>query len=237
MLYYCSGKPSAKRGGRHLWTWPKSHLVALTGAGISVESGLPTVDDVVAGVPLRSLFQPRIWRERPLQAFQAFREIASEWQRKRPNRAHLALAHAQIPIITQNIDGLHRAAGSKRVIELHGNLRELRCEACGGIFQSELAWRDLLPKCPTCGHLLRPGFVLEGEQVRHISRAVDWITEARGLLVVGTELQMMPVRELYEVAKRRNIPIAWVRDHAEDWVPYLLGQDGGADSLFCPGEV
>jgi len=220
-----------------LWTWPKSHLVALTGAGISVESGLPTVDDVVAGVPLRSLFQPRIWRERPLQAFQAFREIASEWQRKQPNRAHLALAHAQIPIITQNIDGLHRAAGSKRVIELHGNLRELRCEACGGIFQSELAWRDLLPKCPTCGHLLRPGFVLEGEQVRHISRAVDWITEARGLLVVGTELQMMPVRELYEVAKRRNIPIAWVRDHAEDWVPYLLGQDGGADSLFCPGEV
>jgi len=149
----------------------------------------------------------------------------------------LALAQAEIPIITQNIDGLHRAAGSTRVIELHGNLRELRCDACGGIFQSESAWREQLPKCPTCGELLRPGFVLEGEEVRHIARALDWVTEARGLLVVGTELQMTPVRELYEVARRRNVPIAWVRDHAEDWVPYLLGQEGGSDSLFCPGEV
>jgi|GEM_PF-99233 len=237
MLYYCSGKLPAKRVHRHLWTWPKSHLVAITGAGISVESGLPTVDDMVAGVPLRSLFQPSIWREQPLEAFHAFRVIAREWQRKRPNRAHLALAQAEIPIITQNIDGLHRAAGSTRVIELHGNLRELRCDACGGIFQSELAWREQLPKCPTCGELLRPGFVLEGEEVRHIARALDWVTEARGLLVVGTELQMTPVRELYEVARRRNVPIAWVRDHAEDWVPYLLGQEGGSDSLFCPGEV
>lgn len=107
----------------------------------------------------------------------------------------------------------------------------------GGIFQSELAWREQLPKCPTCGELLLPGFVLEGEEVRHIARALDWVTEARGLLVVGTELQMTPVRELYEVARRRNVPIAWVRDHAEDWVPYLLGQEGGSDSLFCPGEV
>ncbi|MBF8378655.1 iron dicitrate transport regulator FecR [Alicyclobacillus mali] len=237
MLYYCSGSPSAKRGDRHLWTWPNSHLVAITGAGISVESGLPTVDDVVAGVSLRRLFQPRIWREQPLEAFRAFRFLAREWPQKRPNRAHLALARAEIPIITQNIDGLHRAAGSTRIIELHGNLRELKCEACEGIFGCELAWREDIPRCPTCGHILRPGFVLEGEEVRHIARAYDWVAEAKGLLVVGTELEMIPVRQLYEVAKRRNVPIAWVRDHAEDWVPHLLGQDRDADSLFCPGEV
>ncbi|MDI9260967.1 SIR2 family NAD-dependent protein deacylase [Alicyclobacillus sendaiensis] len=237
MLYYCSGKPSAKRVHRHLWTWPKSHLVAITGAGISVESGLPTVDDTVAGIPLRRLFQPTIWREEPLAAFRAYRVIVSEWRRKRPNRAHLALARAEVPIITQNIDGLHRAAGSTRVIELHGNLRELRCDACGGIFQSDLAWKAPIPTCPTCGEFLRPGFVLEGEEVRHIARAVDWVAEARGLLIVGTELQMTPVRELYELARGRNVPIAWVGDHAEDWVPYLLGEEGRSHSLFCPGEV
>ncbi len=237
MLYYCSGKPSAKRVRRHLWTWPKSHLVALTGAGISVESGLPTVNDVVAGIPLRILFQPSIWREQPLQAFQAFREMAREWQTKRPNRAHLALARARVPVITQNIDGLHWAAGSEHVIELHGNLRELRCRACEGIFQSELAWDEALPRCPTCGHVLWPGFVLEGEQVRHIARAMEWVAAARGLLIVGTELHMKPVRTLYEVAKRNNLEIAWVVDHAEDWVPCLVGERERVDSHFQPGEV
>ncbi|WP_234969490.1 SIR2 family NAD-dependent protein deacylase [Alicyclobacillus vulcanalis] len=220
-----------------MWTWPKSRLLALTGAGISVESGLPTVNDEVAGVPLRSLFEPWIWEKRPLDAFRAYRQMVRDWQRKRPNRAHLALAQADLPIITQNIDGLHWAAGSERVIELHGNLRELRCPSCAGIFQSALIWRSLLPSCPTCGHLLRPGFALEGEQVRHIARAMDWLGEAHGLLVVGTELQMTPVRTLYEIARRRNLPIAWVHDHAEEWVPHLLGQEGPVDSLFRPGEV
>ncbi|WP_245629573.1 SIR2 family NAD-dependent protein deacylase [Alicyclobacillus sendaiensis] len=202
-----------------------------------MESGLPTVDDTVAGIPLRRLFQPTIWREEPLAAFRAYRVIVSEWRRKRPNRAHLALARAEVPIITQNIDGLHRAAGSTSVIELHGNLRELRCDACGGIFQSDLVWKEPIPTCPTCGEFLRPGFVLEGEEVRHIARAVDWVAEARGLLIVGTELHMTPVRELYELARGRNVPIAWVGDHAEDWVPYLLGEEGRSHSLFCPGEV
>lgn len=223
MLYYCSGKPSAKRDVRHLWTWPKSHLVAITGAGISVESGLPTVDDVVGDVPLRALFQPSIWKEQPHRAFAALRVMMAEWRNKRPNRAHLVLASANVPIITQNVDGLHWAAGSERVIELHGNLRELRCDTCGGIFQADLTFAAPVPKCPTCGDVLRPGFVLEGEEVRHVARAVEWVTSARGLLVVGTELQMLPVRQLYEIARRKNMAIAWVRDHAEDWVPYLLG--------------
>ncbi|MFB5191219.1 SIR2 family NAD-dependent protein deacylase [Alicyclobacillus fastidiosus] len=200
----------------------RDNAIALTGAGISVASGLPLGNEVVQGIPLNEFFMFHTWKERPSQAFAAYREILLDWRRATPNRAHQALADARIRVITQNIDGLHRDAGSQDVIELHGNLRELRCLRCDAVFASQLVWKAAVPSCPTCGDQLFPGFILEGDAVRHIARAVEWVAAADYLVVVGTQLAMDPVRQLREIARERGADVIWISAMAEKWVPLLL---------------
>ncbi|WAH44611.1 iron dicitrate transport regulator FecR [Alicyclobacillus fastidiosus] len=200
----------------------RDNAVALTGAGISVASGLPLGNEVVQGIPLNEFFMLHTWEERPSQAFAAYRDILSGWRRATPNPAHQALADARIRIITQNIDGLHRDAGSQEVIELHGNLRELRCFQCDAVFASQLVWKDDVPSCPTCRAQLFPGFILEGDAVRHIARAVEWVAAAAYLVVIGTQLAMDPVRRLREIARERGADVIWVSAMAEEWVPTLF---------------
>lgn len=197
-------------------------LVAITGAGISVASGLPLLRDTVHELPLREFFTKRLWSSDPIRYFDVYREI---WQRFRlaaPNPAHRVLAGSRVAVITQNIDGLHRDAGTERLLELHGNLRELRCAFCGYIGSSERSLRDRLPRCPVCRHVLRPGITLEGEPIRHFARAVDWVGEAEVLLVVGTSLQMEPVCRLPDLMLRRGRHVIRVNRRAEYWLPWLL---------------
>ncbi|WP_243835149.1 SIR2 family NAD-dependent protein deacylase [Alicyclobacillus sacchari] len=197
-------------------------LVAITGAGISVESGLPVGTGTVLGVSLGDFFRRDIWLSDARAAFDAYRHMLSEWRSASPNAAHIALARAGVRIVTQNIDGLHRDAGSESVIELHGNLRELRCDACRSRFTAMLAFAEQIPLCPTCGGKLLPGIVFEGEQVRHIARATEWVADSRCVLVVGTEMNMDPVRRLREVGVRAGADIIWVLDDAEAWVCALV---------------
>jgi NAD-dependent deacetylase len=201
---------------------PGQSFVALTGAGISVHSGLPLGNAVVTGVKLADLFRASIWNQAPECAFEAYRTILSTWRKSPPNTAHYLLAQHDVPVITQNIDGLHRDAGSKRVIELHGNLRELRCRKCSGIFSSQMVFEDCIPACPSCKVVLYPGFTLEGEPVRHIARAVEWISTCHTVLIVGTQLSMHPVRSLREVAKRQASDIIWITEDAEDWLSIIF---------------
>ncbi|WP_436664411.1 SIR2 family NAD-dependent protein deacylase [Alicyclobacillus acidoterrestris] len=200
------------------------NTVALTGAGISVASGLPLGNEAVNGIPLNALFLFDTWTQRPNQAYDAYRSILSRWRQASPNAAHRVLAAHQIRIITQNIDGLHRDAGSRDVIELHGNLRELVCLTCESVFSSDLALQHSIPSCPTCGKQLFPGFIMEGHPVRHIARAVEWVAAAEYLLVIGTQLAMDPVRRLREIARERGADVFWISDKAEHWLPVLFGE-------------
>ncbi|MCL6547861.1 MAG: NAD-dependent deacetylase [Alicyclobacillus sp.] len=197
-------------------------LVAVTGAGISKPSGIPLVDEAVGGVRLREFFRPDLFRQNPEAFYRIYRECILRWRHVQPNPAHLALARRGVWVITQNIDGLHRDAGTEHLIELHGNLRELECRHCERLYSSQLALEQAVPRCPSCEQVLHPGISLEGDQVRHVNRAMDWAGRAQVLFVVGTTLEMDPVRRLPGVAEQNGALTVWVNEAAEVVLPRLL---------------
>lgn len=196
--------------------------VAVTGAGISRASGLPLGTEKVDGVPLNEFFRSTFFDNNPMRFYEVYRETIHVWRRAVPNVAHQALAQNGVWVITQNIDGLHRDAGTQHLIELHGNLRELNCAHCGQIFDHSLAMEHRLPQCPECREILHPGITLEGQEVRHFSLAVDWAGRAEFLLVIGTEMEMEPVRSLPRIAASHGAEILWINDAADFVVPRLF---------------
>lgn len=204
--------------------------VAITGAGISKASGLPLLCDQVEGVPLAEVFRSELLKNRPDHFYDTYRSMLSEWRVAVPNAAHIALAQRGIWVVTQNVDGLHRDANTRHLIELHGNLRELHCPTCAQIYGSELCWRASVPVCPGCGDVLWPGIALEGGEVRHFSRALDWVGRANVLLVVGTSLTMHPVRKLPEVAKDNGAVVIDIHHGAEVILPELLSYQSTSET-------
>ncbi|WP_018131964.1 SIR2 family NAD-dependent protein deacylase [Effusibacillus pohliae] len=196
--------------------------VAITGAGISVASGLPTGSGEWQGIELRDFFTLDMFLHSTERFYRYYRHMLRHWKQAKPNPAHYALARHGMPIITQNIDGLHQRAGSPHVLELHGNLRELVCRGCAAIFSSDLVYTESIPKCPSCGHLLKPDIVLVGEDVYHFATAVDWVGKADLLLVVGTRLEMEPCRQLPEIARRNGAPVFTLNRHAEQILPIIV---------------
>jgi NAD-dependent deacetylase len=150
----------------------------LTGAGVSAESGLPTFrgDQGVWNSPkLLEFATPDGFRRDPRGAWEWYQQRRGEGLAAGPNPAHLALARwetwlagrgGRFHLITQNIDGLHQAAGSKNVIELHGSGWVLRCTACGRErLDRTHPLPELPPRCPECGGIERPGVVWFGEML------------------------------------------------------------------------
>ncbi|PWK14410.1 SIR2 family NAD-dependent protein deacylase [Tumebacillus permanentifrigoris] len=204
------------------WAESAQQPVAITGAGISVPSGLPTINRSWRGVPLREIFAAQMFAGDPARFFACYRELMLEWREAVPNPAHRALVRAGVRIITQNLDGLHQVAGSGDVLEVHGNLRELVCQHCQGVYPAHVAETNPLPHCPTCAHLLKPNIVLVGEEVRHIATAADWVGQCDLLLVIGTKLEMAPVRDLPQIARERGVPILACNRRAEEMLPALF---------------
>ncbi len=153
-------------------------VLFITGAGISADSGLPTYRGVGGlyndeatedGLPIETALSGALFSIRPDVTWKYLAQIAHNCRGAQPNPAHLAIASLErrIPdtvVFTQNVDGLHRKAGSSNLIEIHGNLQTLFCPQCG--FQEtveDLDGRDLPPRCPKCGGVLRPNVVLFGE--------------------------------------------------------------------------
>lgn len=200
--------------------------LAVTGAGISVASGLPILSQEMQGIPISQLFEKDLWTKNPFKAYEVYREILTLWRRANPSVAHDVLAYYDIPVITQNIDGLHLDAGSTKVIEIHGNLRELKCHKCEGLFSSDLSMHERVPHCPVCQNQLFPGFSLEGDPVRHMARAVEWVGAAEVLVIVGTKLSMYPIRQLREMAISQSAYVIWVNDFADYWLPSVFGFEG-----------
>lgn len=227
MLYHCDGPVSYNLVNTIRMNQRRANdIIAVTGAGISVESGLPVGENSVLGLPLPEFFRTAVWMRDPAFAYRVLRSMLRDWRGASPNLAHRVLAKANVRIITQNIDGLHRDAGTKHLIELHGNLRELSCRTCGAVFPSSYTFDVQIdvPICPTCNSILLPGVVLEGEEVRHVARAMEWVLDSRLLLVIGTELNMDPVRRLREACQQNAGDVVWITSDAESWVNALFSE-------------
>jgi len=191
-----------------------SRVVVLTGAGISAESGIPTFrdpDGVWARFRPEDLASPEAFRQDPKLVWDWYRARAENVDRVKPNQGHESLARmeerfAGLTIITQNVDGLHRAAGSSRVIELHGNLRRARCTRCPAVFglSEARAQDDDMPHCPACGALARPDIVWFGEMLPEdaLGQAFEVSSRAELFFVVGTSALVHPAASLPYVAAR-----------------------------------
>ncbi len=191
------------------------HLVAFTGAGISVESGIPPFRGAGG---LWETYDPSILdiatlRSDPESAWRAIKALFYDhWGACVPNAAHRVLADWEArglltATITQNIDGLHGEAGSRAVAEYHGSLKDLVCMRCGGRSAAEDTDLAILPpRCAACGGILKPDFVFFGEAIPE--KAVRAASAAVGacdcLLVIGTSGEVYPAAALPGEAIRRG---------------------------------
>ena len=158
----------------------RSRVLFITGAGMSADSGLPTYRGLGGlynreltdeGVSIEEALSGEMLRRRPELCWKYLSEISRAAMKSGFNRGHRLLAEmeeyfAHTCILTQNIDGYHRAAGSQNVIEIHGDLRSLHCTVCSFCIYLETGDQiSVLPRCPECRSILRPDVVLFGEQL------------------------------------------------------------------------
>lgn len=154
-------------------------VLFVTGAGISADSGLPTYRGTgglydgrltESGLPIEEVLSGAMFERAPQVTWRYLLEIERRCRGAQPNAAHRAIAELErdrtVTVLTQNIDGLHHAAGSRNVIEIHGRLHRLCCLGCGAV-RTVADFSDLAlpPACEACGHLLRPDVVLFGEML------------------------------------------------------------------------
>jgi NAD-dependent deacetylase len=189
------------------WLAEAKHPCALTGAGISAESGIPTfrgAGGLWRQFRAEDLATPQAFARDPKLVWEWY-----DWRRgliceAKPNPGHIALAMAGIPIVTQNVDGLHRRAGSTDVIEIHGSIWTVRCLQCGTEAQDDRSpLPDIPPRC-TCGGLLRPGVVWFGEGLDSATwRTAEQAVRSCDLLfVVGTSAVVYPAASLAPIARQ-----------------------------------
>jgi NAD-dependent deacetylase len=189
-------------------------VVALTGAGISVPSGIPDFRSpdtgLWANVDPMEVAHISVWRRDPARFWNFYGQRFAVLQDKRPNRAHAALAELErrgllAGVITQNIDGLHAAAGTRDPIEVHGSVATASCLSCGGHFaladvrERAAADSEGVPRCD-CYEPLKPDVVLFGEFLPEeaMERAQALAAGAGLMLAVGSSLEVWPVAGLPE---------------------------------------
>ncbi len=192
-------------------------VVVLTGAGVSAESGVPTFrgpDGLWRNHDVARLATPQAFRQDPALVWEFYnwrRELLSKCQ---PNPAHLALARLEglkpdLALITQNVDGLHRRAGSNNLLEIHGNLWRLRCLGCGRETTDERVPVPYPPLCEGCGGLLRPAVVWFGEPLepRVLKKAARLSQSSDLMLVIGTSALVYPAASLTPLAKQAGATV------------------------------
>lgn len=201
-------QPSLKHAIEWIEQRRPSRVVALTGAGISAESGIPTFrgpGGLWENHRPEELATPGAFARDPLLVWRWY-----EWRRNlvrqaSPNRAHEALARLErvlaadggMTLVTQNVDGLHRRAGSRSILELHGNLFRVRCPGEGIVEERMDPLGELPPRC-LCGRLLRPDVVWFGEMLPPgvLEAAIGAVRDADLLLVIGTSGVVHPAAGL-----------------------------------------
>jgi NAD-dependent protein deacetylase/lipoamidase len=226
-------------------------IAALTGAGVSAESGLQTFRE--SGTA--SSFGNALWSQyRPEdlatpEAFERNPELVWEFYAMRrlkagevkPNPGHFALAEMEkhIPhffLITQNVDGLHQKAGSTNVIELHGNITRTRCSRGCGIFTH---WEDLpgqVPVCSRCGAKLRPDVVWFGEMlpIGELEAAKDAARTCQVFLSIGTSSLVQPAASLALLARQRNATVVEVNQETTPLTNLVDFHLSGKSGIILP---
>ena len=192
------------------------HAIALTGAGISVDSGIP---DFRSPGGLWDRFDPAVYAQldtflhHPEKSWEMFLEVEQVIASARPNPAHHALAVLEREgivrsVITQNIDGLHQAAGSRSVREFHGTHSTLHCVECGQHYSRDVVRAEIPPRC-ACGQALKPAVVLFGEAIPEgpaLASAQD-AELCDAMLVVGTSAEVYPAAAIPFRVSRRGKPV------------------------------
>jgi NAD-dependent deacetylase len=211
-------------------------IVVFTGAGVSAESGIPTYrsgDSRWTAAQFERYANPRGYRSHLPASYEWYRSRALAVAEAQPNAGHMAIAalSSRFPsllVVTQNVDSLHLRAGSRDVVELHGNLRAARCETCALL----VPWKDApaSPVCAACGGMLRPDVVMFEEMLREtdLERAREAAMRADLLVSVGTSNVVWPARELPMLAHEAG---AWVVIVNTD----LSGQPQGSRVIHLQG--
>lgn len=213
------------------------HIVALTGAGISAESGIPTfrgAGGIWKTFRSQELATPSAFKSHPSRVWQFYSSRRENVMTKQPNAAHYALAECEekmriagkrLVVITQNVDELHKRAGSKNVIELHGSLFKTRCTKCSltlenydspiceslrDVDNEEVVPKNELPTCKQCNGLLRPAIVWFNEQLdTTVLDNVDAELDSCDLcLVIGTSAVVYPAAMFAPSVASRGVPVA-----------------------------
>jgi len=186
-------------------------VTVLTGAGISADSGVPTfrgADGLWRNFRAEDLATPEAFARDPRLVWEWY-----NWRReliatKSPNPAHYVLADLErrlerFWLITQNVDGLHRAAGSQQLSEIHGNIWKVRCTRCGRVDENRTVPIAILPSCTACNGLLRPHIVWFGESLatEDLDRSYEALRRCEVLLIIGTSGVVYPAASFAPVAK------------------------------------
>ena len=225
-----------------------SRVTALTGAGVSAESGVPTFRDAQTG--LWAQYDPQDLATP--EAFARNSELVWRWYLWRrelvgkaaPNPAHVALVElgrkvAELVLVTQNVDSLHQRAGSADVIELHGNLTRTRCHSCRRIADEEVVGVDGgVPRC-RCGGLLRPDVVWFGEMLPEaaLARAAEAARHCDLLLSVGTSSLVYPAAALPYEALTAKVPVVEVNPQPTPLTPRVTWSLRGPAGAVLPALV
>lgn len=215
----------------------------ITGAGISADSGLPTYRGVgglydseatAEGLRIEDALSGEVFARRPDITWKYLIQIEENCRGARPNPAHLAMACLEehldrVMVFTQNVDGLHRQAGSHEIVEIHGNLQELECTECSHEEAADdLSGREVPPLCPLCGAVLRPKVVLFGEALPEdeLDRFIEAFQEGFDIVfTIGTSSIFPYITQPVVLAAGSGIPTVEInpaRTRLSDIVDYYL---------------
>ena len=200
------------------------HWLVLSGSGISAESGVPTFRDAQTGLWARyapeDLATPEAFARDPQLVWDWYQWRRELVARAAPNPAHRALARLQdlvpqLTLITQNVDGLHQRAGSRHVVEFHGNLQSNRCASCGRVAEPDAQDQTRPPRCPHCAGALRPGVVWLGETIPQdaLDAALAAANSADLFLSVGTSSLVYPAAGLAQLALTNGAVVIEINPH------------------------
>jgi len=215
-------------------------VVVLTGAGVSAESGVPTFrgkDGLWRQYRATDLATPEAFMRDPQLVWEFY-----NWRREllaplHPNAAHVALAEIekrkpQFLLVTQNIDGLHQAAGSRNVLELHGNIWRVRCTSCQKVVENRTVPLLEPPACSSCGAMLRPHVVWFGEALDAaiLEIAFEALQTCHMMMIIGTSALVQPAASMGVHAKRAGAFVVELNLEATPYSEFydvsILGKSG-----------
>ncbi len=227
------------------------YAIAFTGAGISVESGIPAFrgEDGIWNTHHPIYLEIDFFLKKPLQSWMKIKELFyDKLGEALPNTAHEVLAKMEErsfieSIITQNIDNLHQKAGSKNVYELHGNYKKLICTECSSEYDISFADLNYLPPtCYICKGILKPNIVFFNESIPNYAKnkSYEEINKTDLMLMIGTHAEILPAADLPVLAKKNGAKIIEVnikKSHLTNSVTDIFLKGKATEILGKIGEL